>query len=70
MNLSLVHTVAVMAILDLEMPLPCEHLRLMPLCPFVTSAFDDSKIMKIMLLPSQCERALTVSTHNGLFQRF
>ena len=29
----------------------------MPQYPFVTSTFDDIKIMKITMLPSQCERA-------------
>ena len=42
----------------LKIPLPCEHLYLMPLYPFVTSRFVDTKIMKMMPLSSQCEGAL------------
>ena len=33
----------------------CEYLRLVPQYLFVMLTFDDTKIMKSMLLPSQCE---------------
>ena len=52
---SLKHLAAAMATLMLKMPLPCEHIHLLPWCEFVTSTTDDTKIMKIMSLPSQCE---------------
>ena len=40
----------------LNMPLPCEHFHLVPQYSFLTSTFDDTKIMKIVSLPSQCEQ--------------
>ena len=50
----LVHTcVLVRAIL--KMPLPYEHLHLVPQCPFATLAFDDTKIKPFKF---QCEWAL------------
>ena len=65
--LSLVHFVAVMAILGLKMPSPCEHLHLVPQYPFVMSTLDDTKIMKFISLSLQCERVLTVSLIFSLF---
>ena len=56
---SLVHTLAVTAILGLIMPLPCEHLHLVP--QSVTSTFDDTKIIKIIPLPPQFDRAWIAS---------
>ena len=52
---SLVHTVSATAILGLK---KCEHFHLVLQYPCVTSTFDETKIMKIMPLPSQYERAL------------
>ena len=42
------------------MSLPCEHLHLVPQYPFVTSIFDNTKIMNIMSLPSRCKWAISV----------
>ena len=65
--LSLVHFVAVMAILGLKMALACEHLHLVPQYPFVMSTLDDTKIMKFISLPMECEQAHTVSLIFSLF---
>ena len=47
-----VHTVAATAILLVKNVVACEHLNLVS---FVTSTFDDTNLIKIMQLPSQCE---------------
>ena len=58
--LNLINTIVQRQFGVLKMLLPREHLHLVLQCPFSTSTFDDTKIMKIMPLPSQCERALNV----------
>ena len=56
-DLSLVHTVGTTTILLLKMPLPCEHLHLVTGYPFLMSTVDETKIIKFMSLPLQCDRA-------------
>ena len=51
----------------LKMPLPCGHLHLVPQYPFVTSAFDEDKIMKMMLLPLQFVHTATATILFSLF---
>ena len=38
-----------------KMSLPCEHLYLVPKYQFVTPTIEDTKILKIISVPSQCE---------------
>ena len=49
------------------MPLPCEvieHIHPLPLYSFVTETIDDTKIMKSLPLPSQCDQALSGGSLN------
>ena len=39
-----------------QQPLPCKGLHLVPRYRYVMSTFDDTKIMKNMPLPLQCEK--------------